>query len=160
MRRQLSKTRNFGFVCLVTFLTLGLQQVQAQQQSRKFQEFDIVQDYKGAKHLVLQVLVNLQQGTSAVIISQRLDSESWVEIGSLNVQREYKASTQNTPLSIELDEVGKLLQNIKSQVSFRLIPINQGKREKACNFAHISKDRLLSLQAMVDLDHHLAQRNK
>ena len=87
MKKHLSKTKNFGYVCLITFLILGLQQVQAQQQVRKFQQFDIVQDYKGAKHLILHVLANFQQGTTKVTVSKSLNGKNWEEIGFLNIKK-------------------------------------------------------------------------
>ncbi|HAS38990.1 MAG TPA: hypothetical protein DCS93_00860 [Microscillaceae bacterium] len=160
MKKHLSKLKDFGFVCLVTFLFTGLQQVQAQQQDRKFQSFDVVQDYKGAKHLVLHLLVNFQKGTSKVIISQSVDGKRWKEVSALKIQKDYKASFQNMPLSIELDEVKELLKNIDSQVYFRLIPVQNGAKSEACNFAQISKEKLLSLQADAHLADHLTRRDK
>ncbi|OJJ18506.1 hypothetical protein BKI52_23115 [marine bacterium AO1-C] len=160
MKKHLSKLKNFGSVCLIFFLFTGLQQVQAQQQDRKFQAFDVVQDYKGAKHLVLHVLANFQKGTTQVIVSKSVDGKNWEKVSVLSIQKDYKASFQNMPLSIELDEVERLLKNINSQVHFRLVPVQNGAENKACNFAQISKEKLLSLQADADLANYLTQRDK
>ncbi len=160
MKKHLSKSKIFGSVCLTIFLFTGLQQVQAQKRDRKFQAFDIVQDYKGAKHLVLQLLANFQKGTTQVIVSKSVDGQQWTKVCVLDVRKDYKASFQNMPLSIELDEVGKMLKNIDSQVSFRLTPVQNGAERKACNFAQISKAKLLSLQADASLAHHLTLQDK
>lgn len=160
MTRHQKKLNPYWFICLSIFLAGSHHTIIAQKTNRSYQEFDVAQDYKGYKHLVLRLLVNFNQQTTQIVISQSKDGKKWVEVNALNIQKDYKASFQNVPLSIELDPVEKLLKNIDKQVYFRVTPSRNGVKNAACNFAQISKEKLLRIQAEVTPVTQLAQSHK
>lgn len=158
----------YWITCLTVILAGNFHEIQAQTKARKYkasghrsyQEFDVVQDYKGQTHLVLRLLASFEKNTTQVIVMRSIDGKKWVDISKLNIQKGYKASLQNVPLSFELSATKELLKDINKQVFFRVIPSHNGKRTTACGFAQISKEKLLKLQAEAQTAHHLTQRYK
>lgn len=159
----------YWITCITLLLAGNFYSIQAQTKIRKYQtaynrayqEFDIVQDYKGQTHFVLHLLVSLDQNMAQVTLIQSFDGKKWEEVKTLSIQKDYKKSLQNVPLTFELDTTKDLLKNINKQVYFRVIPSNQkGEKSHVCGVAQISKQKLLKLQADANMVNHLAQGYK
>lgn len=159
----------YWITCVTLLLAGNFYSVQAQTKARtyktaynrSYQEFDIVQDYKGQTHFVLHLLVSLEQNTTQVTLSQSIDGKKWEEMKTVSIQKDYKKSLQNVPLTFELDTTKDLLKNINKQVYFRVTPSNpKGEKSHVCGVAQISKQKLLKIQANANMTKHLAQGYK
>ncbi|EAY27983.1 hypothetical protein M23134_02652 [Microscilla marina ATCC 23134] len=164
-----NNTKSYWITCITLLLAGNFYSIQAQNKARKYQsaynrsyqEFDTVQDYQGQTHFVLHLLVSLDKTTTQVILSQSIDGKKWENIKTQRIQKGYKASLQNVPLTFELSTTKELLKNINKQVYFRVTPSNQkGEKSQACGVAQISKQKLLKLQEDANAANHLAKRHK